>query len=51
MEVSWPMLFREIFDALREFMTPPDPPKRQIGFVTNEDKGKKVLGARNKDRP
>ena len=29
------------FDALRELMTPPDPPKRPIGFVTHEDKGKK----------
>ena len=32
---------REVFDALRELMTPPDPPKRPIGFVTPEDKGKK----------
>jgi len=30
---------REVFDALRELMTPPDPPKRPIGFVTPEDKG------------
>ena len=28
---------REVFDALRELMTPPDPPKRPIGFVTPED--------------
>jgi len=33
---------REVFDALRELMTPPDPPKRPIGFVTPEDKGKKA---------
>jgi len=33
---------REVFDALRELMTPPDPPKRPIGFVTPEDKGKKT---------
>ena len=26
-------------------MTPPDPPKRPIGFVTPEDKGKKTSGA------
>ena len=26
--------------ALRELMTPPDPPKRPIGFVTPEDKKK-----------
>ena len=39
---------REVFDALRELMTPPDPPKRPIGFVTPEDKGKKTSGARLK---
>lgn len=27
-----------VFDALRELMTPPDPQKRPIGFVTHEDK-------------
>ncbi len=39
---------REVFDALRELMTPPDPPKRPIGFVNPEDKGKKTSGARSK---
>jgi uncharacterized protein YciW len=29
---------RQVFEALRELMTPPDPPKRPIGFVTQEDK-------------
>ena len=38
---------REVFDALRELMTPPDPPKRPIGFVNPEDKGKKS-SAKNK---
>jgi ORF6N domain len=33
--------FKQVFDALRALMTPPDPPKRPIGFVTPEDKGKK----------
>jgi hypothetical protein len=32
----------------RELMTPPEPPKRPIGFVTPEDKGKKTSGARSK---
>ena len=32
---------KQVFDALRELMTPPDPPKRPIGFVTPEDKAKK----------
>jgi hypothetical protein len=34
---------KQVFDALRELMTPPDPPKRPIGFVTPEDKSKKAL--------
>jgi len=29
---------KQVFDALRELMTSPDPPKRPIGFVTPEDK-------------
>jgi hypothetical protein len=40
--------FKQVFDALRELMTPPDPPKRPIGFVTQQDKGKKTSGARGK---
>jgi ORF6N domain len=35
---------KQVFDALRELMTPPDPPKRPIGFVTHEDKSKKAKG-------
>jgi ORF6N domain len=31
---------KQVFDALRELMTPPDPPKRPIGFVTPKDEGK-----------
>jgi hypothetical protein len=37
---------REVFDALRELMTPPDPPKRPIGFINPEDKGGKKTGGR-----
>lgn len=29
---------KQVFDALRELMVPPDPPKRPIGFVTPTDK-------------
>jgi hypothetical protein len=32
----------QVFDALRKLMTPPDPPKRLIGFVTPKDKSKKL---------
>jgi ORF6N domain len=31
---------KQVMDALRELMVPPDPPKRPIGFVTPEDKSK-----------
>jgi hypothetical protein len=30
---------KQVFDALRELMTPPDPPKRPIGFIHPGDKG------------
>lgn len=36
---------RQVFDALRELMTPPDPPKRPIGFVQPEHKNEKARGA------
>ena len=29
---------KQVFDALRELMTPPDPPKRPIGFVTDDER-------------
>ena len=31
---------KQVFSAMRELMTPPDPPKRPIGFVTPQDKKK-----------
>ena len=40
---------KQVFDALRELMTPPDPPKRPIGFINPVDEGsKKTAGARSK---
>ena len=40
---------KQVFDALRELMTPPDPPKRPIGFINPEDKGsKKTTGAKGR---
>jgi len=35
---------KQVFDALRELMTPPDPPKRPIGFVTPKDSTDKTKG-------
>jgi len=32
---------KQVFDALRDLMTPADPPKRRIGFIDPEDKGTK----------
>jgi hypothetical protein len=32
---------KQLFDAIRDLMTPPEPPKRPIGFVTPEDKDTK----------
>lgn len=37
---------KQVFDALRELMTLPDPPKRPIGFVTPEDTGRRLGGKR-----
>lgn len=31
---------KQVFDALRELMTTPNPPKRPIGFLTPETKVK-----------
>ena len=43
----------QVFDALRQLMTPPDPPKRPIGFLPLEQEkkdggSKKPSGARGK---
>lgn len=43
--------FKQVFDALRQLMTPPDPPKRPIGFVHHEDKGKKAIAAKGNLAP
>ena len=39
---------RQVFDALRELTTPPDLPKRPIGFITQEDKPGKSSSAKVK---
>ena len=40
---------KQVFDAVRELMTPPDPPKRPIGFVTDQDMDtKKTARGRSK---
>ena len=39
---------KQVFDTLRELMTPTGPPRRPIGFINPEDKRKKTSGARGK---
>ncbi len=39
---------RQVFDALRELTTPPEQPKRPIGFVTPQDKPSKPASAQSK---
>jgi len=41
--------FKQVFETLRQLMTPPDPPKRPIGFINPEGKSsKKTSGAKGK---
>jgi hypothetical protein len=37
---------KQVFDALRALMTPPDPPKRPIGFVTSKGSSSKASSQR-----
>ena len=39
---------KQVFDAIRELMTPPEPSKRPIGFVPPQDKSKGPKAARGK---
>jgi hypothetical protein len=39
---------KQVFDAIRELMAPPEPPKRPIGFVTQEDEPSKPTGSKAK---
>ncbi len=38
----------ELIDSMRELLSPPDPPKRPIGFVPPQDKSKKTSRATGK---
>jgi hypothetical protein len=39
---------QRVFDALRQLTAPPDPPRRPIGFINPEDKGRKPSGSTRK---
>ena len=36
LEQNYDAQFRAVFDAIRQLMTPPDPPKRRLGFHAQE---------------
>ena len=36
LEKKYDAQFKVVFDAIRELMTPPEPPRRQIGFHSHE---------------
>ena len=40
LETKYDEQFRVVFEAIRQLMTPPDPPKRRIGFQVDEMKVK-----------
>jgi hypothetical protein len=42
---------KQLFDALRALMTPPDPPRRPIGCVTSEDKKNRTSGQEARPDP
>lgn len=37
LEAKYDEQFKSVFDAIRQLMTPPDPPRRRIGFRTEKD--------------
>jgi hypothetical protein len=37
LEKKYDVQFQEVFAAIRQLMTPPDLPKRKIGFRTTEE--------------
>ena len=40
LEKKYDAQFRVVFDAIRQLMTPPDPPRKQIGFQVREKRAK-----------
>ena len=38
LEKKYDVQFRVVFDAIRQLMQPPEPKKKRIGFVTDDDK-------------
>ena len=38
LEKKYDVQFRVVFDTIRQLMQPPEPKKKRIGFVTDDDK-------------
>jgi len=45
LEMKYDSQFKVVFDALRELMTPPEPPRRRIGFQVKERKSRYTVTA------
>lgn len=39
LEQRYDLQFKAVFDAIRELMSPPQPPRRQIGFIAPREDG------------
>ena len=51
MEKKYDEQFKIVFEAIRQLMTPPEKPRKKIGFVVKEKKaayGKRTKGSRRK---
>ena len=46
LEKKYDAQFRVVFDAIRQLMTPPDPPRKQIGFHVGESKARYTTRSR-----
>lgn len=46
LEQRYDAQFRAVFEAIRELMAPPDPPRKQIGFQVREPRGVYCVGKR-----
>ena len=48
LEKKYDEQFQVVFDAIRQLMTPPDPPKKQIGFHVREPRVRYRIGSRSR---
>ncbi len=54
LEKKYDVQFKVVFDAIRSLMQPPEPKKKRIGFVTDDDKSGHTGSASDfiaRDRP